>query len=112
MDDARRDRMAILQHLVELLFRDLLGRLLAERILGDLADLRAHLVEQRAKGAAAGAVADEAFLVLDLEIVAFQESAGQFLRAVRDEPRAGTLLLVFVFLRRSLGLLGLWHVAP
>ena len=62
VDQARRLGVAVDQQLVELLLADLVGRRLAERILADLAQALAPIVEDRLERALAGAVADEALV--------------------------------------------------
>ena len=83
VNDAAGFRVAFGQQLVELLLRHLVGRLLAERIGAELAQRLAPLVQHLVEGAAAGLVADEPVLVLDLEIVAVDFDARQPLGAVR-----------------------------
>jgi hypothetical protein len=58
------------QHGVEHLLADVLGRLLAERILARLAQGLAPLVENVAEGGFAGAIAEKPLLVLQLDVEA------------------------------------------
>ena len=69
---------------VELLLANFLARLVAERIVAGLAQRLAPVLDDVAEGALAGAVADEAFVVLQLDVVAVDLDGGQ-----RDAPCVG-----------------------
>ena len=70
-----------------------LGGLVAEGIAAGLAQRFAPIVHNGAERALAGAVADEAFVVLQLDIVAVDIDGGQPGRAVRRDGRQGRALI-------------------
>ncbi len=89
LDDAGRLRVALDEELVELLLRDLAARRLAERVLADLPQALAPILEDRPEGAVARAVADEALLVAQLDIVAVDDDRRQVIGAVGDSGGDG-----------------------
>ena len=88
LHDAGRFRVALGQQLVELLLADVssLG-LLAERIVAVLAQRLAPVLEDVAERALAGAVAEEALVVLDFQIVAVDLDRRQASAAVDRQIR-------------------------
>src|SRR6185369_16894020 len=85
LDHPSRLGRALGKQCVELLFRYLVGRLIAERIFAELAQRLPPLVEQLPEGPFARLVADEAVLVLDLEVVGIDLDAGQHRGTVRRQ---------------------------
>ena len=83
--------IALGNELVEAFPADFLARFVAERIDADLSDLGAGLFEQLVESAFAGAVADEALVVLDLEIVAFNDHQRQLGGSVGTDRGGGFL---------------------
>ncbi len=75
-----------------MLFGDRLGFLIAERVFAAFAHDIAPLVQQVPERALVGAVADEAVLVFDLDVVAFDKDRRQALGAVRQARRQGGLV--------------------
>src|SRR5262247_3755876 len=77
--------IAFRQQDIELLFADVLGRLVAERIFSGLAQRLAPFLENFAEGPLAGAVAEKAVLVLHLDVVAVDLDRRQAVGAVRHQ---------------------------
>ncbi len=69
--------VALGQQFVELFLGDLVARLVAERVVAGLAQRLAPVLDDVAERALAGAVADEAFVVLQLDVVAVDLDRGQ-----------------------------------
>ena len=65
------------------------ARRLAERVLADLPQPLAPIIEDRPEGAVARAVADEALLVAQLDIVAVDDDGRQVIGPVRDSGGDG-----------------------
>src|SRR5262245_37387241 len=87
LDDTGALRVPLHEEPVEPLLADVLARRLAERVLVDLLQALAQIVEKGPEGSAAGAVADESVLVLDLEVVAVDRHGGQARRAMAGQDR-------------------------
>ena len=85
LHDAGGFGIALGQQVVERLLGDLVARLVAERIVAGLAQRLAPVLDDVAERALAGAVADEALVVLQLEIVAVDLDRRQAGRAVRGD---------------------------
>src|SRR5215510_8692827 len=97
------------QHLVEHLLADLVGWLVAKGILAGLAQRLAPAVEDLAKGALAGAVAEKAVLVLQFEIEAVDVDRRQPTSPVAGDPGGGNEVLSHDFpgpkrMRRTTGM--------
>jgi hypothetical protein len=93
VDEAGRHRIGARQHLVELGLGDFLHRHVSERILAPLLHPVAPVGQDGAEGAAAGAIADEAFLVAQFLVVGVDGDGGQDATAVdQDGGRGGRLI--------------------
>ena len=101
VNHACRLRVAFQEDLVELLLADLVARLLAQRVLADLADPLAPVVEDGLKRSFAGPVADEAIRLAQLGVVRIHGDATQCLGSVCEQVRAGRLGFVVCHARRS-----------
>ena len=77
----------------ELLLADIFGGLVAEGIAARLAQGLAPIVHNGAEGALAGAIANEAFVVLQLDIVAVDIDGGEPCGAVGRDGRQGRGLI-------------------
>ena len=81
-------------HLVELALAQLFGRRVAERILAVLLEPFPPVGEDGTKGAAAGAVADEALLVAQFLVIGIDGNGGQQPPAMRERTgRKGRMIL-------------------
>ena len=81
------------QELIETLLVDLAAGLVAERILAELAKWFAPGFDELAKGPLAGAVANEPFLVLQLDVVVLDLDRRQPSGAVRGQCRLDGILV-------------------
>ena len=93
LHDAGRLRIALGQQRVELLPADVLARLVAERVVAGLAQGLAPVLDDLAEGAFVGAVADEALVVLQLDIVAVDLDGGEAACAMRGDRRQSRALI-------------------
>ena len=84
LHDACRFGIALHQQFFEVLFGDRVGVLVAEGVVAPFAHHVAPFCQQIAERALVGTVANEAVLVLHLDIVAFDNHRGQARRAVRQ----------------------------
>src|SRR5262249_25185659 len=84
MDEPRGLGIALDEDLVELLLAELIGGLLAERVVADLAQAVPPPVEDRAECAVARAIADEPLAVAQLGVVGVDRDGGQLAQAVDD----------------------------
>ena len=82
-----RFRMAAGEQIIEGLLAELVARLVTERVLFQLAQRLTPFVDDAAKSAPAGPVADEALLVGKLDIVAVDHDLRETLGAMRGERR-------------------------
>ena len=85
--DAGRFRVAFGERLVQFFFREVFARRIAKRVVALFAQRLAPILDDVTKGAFAGAVADKAFVVLDLDIVAVDLDGGQAGAAVGGDHR-------------------------
>jgi hypothetical protein len=99
LNDGRGFRVAFCKDGVQLLLANVLAVLVTKRIFIILPQDLFHLVEHAAEGAFARLVADEALLILDLEVVVVDFDAWQGFRAV-----CGERALVFPVCHRVLSL--------
>src|SRR6185437_9901911 len=95
-------RLAVRQQRVQLLARDLLARLRAERVLSDPAQRLAKAFENLSESALVGPVTGETVLILELQAVAGDIELRKAHGAVREQRRA--------FLTTFAGILG--HTSP
>src|ERR1700752_2343237 len=89
------------QYLVEHLLADLVGGLVAKRVLAGLAQRLAPAVEDLAEGALAGAVAEKAVFVLQFEIEAVDVDRRQPTSPVAGDPGGGNEVLSHDFPARN-----------
>ena len=75
--DSRRLGIALGQQIVELLFGDLARLFVAERVLTDAAQRFAPLIDEAPERRLAGAVADKAVPVFELNVIAYDFDARQ-----------------------------------
>ena len=93
LDDARRFGIAIGEQRIEAFLREHAARLVAERVVADLAQRLAPAFDELAERAFAGAVADEALVILELDIVSLDLDRGQHCAAVPRECRSDECLI-------------------
>ena len=92
MHDAGGFAVALGEEFVELLLGQVVARLVAERVGAGLAQGLSPILDDVAERALAGAVADEALVVLDLDIVAVDLDRRQAQRAMRGDGGKRLLL--------------------
>ncbi len=78
-------------HFIKLLFADLRGRRIAERVITSLADALAPVIDNRHEGALTGAVADKSFGAAQLRVVGVDGYLAELLGTV-GEKRRGRLI--------------------
>jgi hypothetical protein len=89
LQDTGRLRIAFGEQRIERLLAQLLARLVAERVLAGFAQRLAPVLDDIAEGALAGAVAEKAFIVLELDVVAVDLDQGEAGGAMRRNSRCG-----------------------
>src|SRR5712671_2925919 len=89
LDQAGRLGIAGLQHLLEPLLADLVGRRVAERVLAEPRQALAPIGEDLGEGALAGAVADEAVRLAQRGVIGVDADGGQHGGAVPNEGLRG-----------------------
>src|SRR5262249_14283805 len=89
LDDAGRLGIALDQDLVELLLREVLGRLLAERIVARLAETVAPALDHLTERTAARAVADETLTRPELRVVSVDGDGVELETPVDDRRGVG-----------------------
>ena len=88
MDQAGGYGVAGVQHLVELRLRDLFHRDVAERVLSALLQAIPPVGQDGVEGPAAGAVADEAFVIAQFLVVGIDGDRWQHSTAMNEDGRS------------------------
>ena len=102
LDDARRFGVATGQQRIEVLLGEHAARLVAERVVADLAQRLAPAFDEFAERALAGAVADEALVILEFDVVSLDLDRGQRRAAVPGECRSDECLISHAEIAREI----------